>query len=125
MKFLYILLFTVTPCLIYSQNQPSKNDLESVLHETLAKARNAVPTAENSWSYNNTNQDYFRKDTIILNTARSYKRNYCKEIRWSFYQNQKLILENTPECTEPPTMLKPKKEDYLTLDCFKKMATFI
>lgn len=121
MKLLCILFITIiSTTQSIAQNQVSKDEFVSVLQETLTKARNAVPTAENSWSYDNTNQDYFKKDTITLNTARVYKRNYCKEIRWSFNENQKLVLQNTPECTEPPTMLKPKKEDYLTLECIKK-----
>lgn len=120
MKLVYLLLFTVIPYFLIAQSQLSKNEFELVLQETLMKARNTVSTAENNWSYNNTNEDYFIKDTITLNTARSYRRNYCKEIRWSFYENQKLILENTPKCTEPPTMLEPKKNDYLTLNCIEK-----
>lgn len=120
MKIILTLFFTIIPLFISAQSPISKNDFELVLQETLMKARNAVRTAENNWNYDNTNQDYFKKDTIILNTARSYRRNYCKEIRWSFYENQKLILQNTPECNEPPIMLIPKKGDYLTLECVEK-----
>ena len=93
----------------------SKNDILLSLKESLEKSRNAVSDARCNWRFNNTNDDYFKKDTIILNLARSYRTDYCKEIRWSFYENTKFVLENTPECTEPPTMLKPKKEDYLEL----------
>ena len=98
----------------------TKIEFESILVETLNKARNAVSNAENNWRYDNTKDDYFKKDTIVLNSARSYRVDYCKEIRWSFYENNKFILENTPECTEPPTMLKPKDEDFIVLECIEK-----
>ena len=98
----------------------TKNEFESTLKETLKKSRNAVYNAENNWRYDNTKEDYFKKDTIVLNSARSYRVDYCKEIRWSFYENQKFILENTPECTEPPTMLKPKDEDFIVIECIEK-----
>jgi len=98
-----------------AQGQVSKIEMQSVLQETLMKYRNAVSNVTNSWRYDNTNDDYFVRDTITLSSARSYTKNYCKEIRWNFYENEKLVLENTPECTEPPTMLAPKKEDYLDL----------
>ncbi|MCW4468779.1 hypothetical protein OGH69_07390 [Flavobacterium sp. MFBS3-15] len=118
MKQLYILLTLIS--YFNFHGQVSKRELEAVLEETLLKARNAVPTAENSWRYDNTNQDYFKSDTIVLNTARSYIQNYCKEIRWSFYEKQSLVLENTPECTEPPTMLLPTKNDSIHLKCKEK-----
>jgi hypothetical protein len=103
-----------------SQITLNKNEFESILQETLKKSRNAVSNAENNWRYDNTNEDYFRKDTIILKTARSYRVDYCKEIRWSFYENQKFIIENTPKCNEPPTMLKPKDEDFIVIECIEK-----
>jgi hypothetical protein len=103
-----------------AQIQITKTDFEIVLQETLKKSRNAVADAKNSWRYDNTNQDYFTNDSIIINTARSYRKDYCKEIRWSFYENQKFILENTPECTEPPSMLRPNEKDYKELKCVEK-----
>lgn len=115
---IYLTIISVT--LSTAQIPITKNEFELVLKETLKKSRNAVFTAENSWRYDNTHQDYFEKDTISLNTARSYRADYCKEIRWTFYENQKLKLENTSECTEPPTMLKPKKEDYMEINCVEK-----
>lgn len=121
MKSKLIIFFTFISFLYSSaQTALTKNEFESILEETLKKSRNAVSSAENNWRYDNTNEDYFKKDTIVLNTARSYRVNYCKEIRWSFYENQKFILENTPECTEPPTMLEPKEEDFITLECIEK-----
>ena len=98
----------------------TKIEFESILVETLNKSRNAVSNAENNWRYDNTKEDYFKKDTIVLNSARSYRVDYCKEIRWRFYENNKFILENTPECTEPPTMLKPKDEYSIVLECIEK-----
>ena len=117
---LTIYLTIISVKLSTAQIPITKNEFELVLKETLKKSRNAEFTAENSWIYDNTHQDYFEKDTISLNTARSYRADYCKEIRWTFYENQKLKLENTPECTEPPTMLKPKKEDYMEINCVEK-----
>lgn len=116
MKTALIVIFSVF-CIFESNAQISisKNKFKLILKESLEKSRNAVSDARSIWRFDNTNEDYFTKDTIILNGARSYRKDYCKEIRWSFYQNEKFVLENTPECTEPPTMLKPKKEDYKKL----------
>jgi hypothetical protein len=121
MKLQLTVLFTFIS-FTYSSAQVAltKNEFESILQETLKKSRNAVSNAENNWRYDNTNEDYFKKDTIVLKTARSYRVDYCKEIRWSFYENQKFIIENTPECTEPPTMLKPKDEDFIVIECIEK-----
>lgn len=117
---LTILLSVISVALSTGQIPITKNEFELVLKETLKKSRNAVSDAENIWRYDNTHQDYFEKDTIILSTARSYRADYCKEIRWAFYENQKFILENIPECTEPPTKLKPTKEDYIEINCMEK-----
>jgi hypothetical protein len=116
MKTINIFIVTIF-CVFVSSAQVSisKNDILLTLKENLEKSRDVISDARCDWRYNNTDDDYFIKDTIILNSARSYRADYCKEIRWSFYENTKFVLENTHKCSEPPTMLRPKKEDYLEL----------
>lgn len=111
-------IVTVIVCIVFASftnAQISKKELLSVLNETLQKSRNAVPTATNIWRYDNSKNDYFKKDTITLNTARAYRKDYCIEVNWDFYKKDEFILEFIPECTEPPTRLISKKEDYITL----------
>lgn len=105
----------LTVNVLKAQSLLTKDFLGFVFKETLAKSRNAVSNATNSWRYDNSNDDYFKKDTLILNTARSYKINYCNGINWTFYKERHLILEITQNCNEPPTKLRNKKEDYMRL----------
>ena len=58
--------------------------------------------------------------SIILNTARSYKMDYCNGINWSFYKEKYFILEFTQHCNEPPTKLKSKEEDYMRLEIMQR-----
>jgi hypothetical protein len=98
-----------------AQSEINKSNLDAIFIETLEKSRNAVKTASNEWRYDNSNDDYFIKDTITLNTARSYRKNYCKEINWSFYREKDFVINRITECTEPPTKLISKKKDTISL----------
>ncbi|WP_156879235.1 hypothetical protein [Salinimicrobium xinjiangense] len=93
----------------------SKNELKKVLEETLSKSRDFVPNATNSWFYDNSENDYKTRDTLILNTARSHKRDYCQTIDWTFYKWNKFRLEVADYCNEPPTKLASKDEDNFQL----------
>jgi len=99
-----------------AQSLLTKDSLYFVFKETLAKSRNAVSDATNNWRYDNSNDDYFKKDTLIFNTARSYKLDYCNGINWSFYKEKHFILEFAQNCNEPPTKLRSKEEDYMRLE---------
>ncbi len=90
----------------------SKSELKKMLRETLAKSRNYVSDANNSWFYDNTENDYETQDTLTFNTARSFKRDYCKIINWTFYEWNKFRLEFADYCNEPPMKLASKNKDY-------------
>jgi hypothetical protein len=107
-----------------AQSLLTKDSLDFVFKETLAKSRNAVSNATNNWRYDNSNDDYYKQDTIILNTARSYKMNYCNGINWSFYKEKRFILEFTQTCNEPPTKLRSKKEHYMRLQIIQRSNKF-
>jgi hypothetical protein len=98
-----------------SQIQVTKDSLDFIFEETLKKSRNAVSDATNNWRYDNSKDDYFKKDTLILNSARSYKMNYCNGVNWSFYKEKQFILEFSQYCNEPPTKQISKKEDYMMI----------
>lgn len=100
---------------INAQKQITPKEMLSVFKETLAKSRNFAPEATNKWSFDNSNNDYFKKDTIVLNSARCSDSDYCKSIQWSFYENEKFILEKIIECDEPPTKVASKNEDFMDL----------
>jgi hypothetical protein len=104
----------------FSQNEIDKVVIESVFEETLRKSRNAVETATNEWRYDNSNEDYFVGDTLTFNSARSYRKSYCKEINWSFYEVNKCLINTIPKCTEPPTSLISKEEDYMTIEVIQE-----
>ncbi|GGD15580.1 hypothetical protein GCM10011343_03130 [Flavobacterium orientale] len=89
-----------------------KSELKKMLTETLVKSRNYVSDATNSWFYDNTENDYKTQDTLTFKTARSFKRDYCKIINWTFYEWNKFRLEFADYCNEPPTKLASKNEDY-------------
>ncbi|TSE07891.1 hypothetical protein [Aquimarina algiphila] len=108
---LYLNIFGI----INAQNQITPKEMQSVFKETLAKSRNFVPEATNIWSFDNSNNDYFKKDTITLNSARCGNGDYCSGIDWSFYENEKIILEKIIHCDEPPTKVASKEEDFMDL----------
>ena len=87
------ILLCLTTKLSMSQTAVSKDSLDIIFKETLQKARNAVSDATNNWRYDNSKDDYLKKDTLIFNTARSYIMNYCNGVNWSFYKENQFIIE--------------------------------
>ena len=86
------ILLCLTAKVSMSQTAVSKDSLAVIFKETLQKARNAVSNATNNWRYDNSKGDYLKKDTLIFNTARSYRMNYCNGVNWSFYKEKQFIL---------------------------------
>jgi len=108
---LITVILIITSASLYGQSV-SKSELKKTLKETLVKSRNYVSDATNSWFYDNTKNDYETQDTLTFNTARSFKRDYCKIVNWTFYEWNKFRLEFADYCSEPPTKLASKNEDY-------------
>ena len=90
LKMLCLWLYSNT--IVYAQGQITKKELLLVFKETLTKSRNFVPETTNKWIFDNSKNDYFKKDTIILNSARIYNIEYCKVINWSFYAENKYFV---------------------------------
>ena len=109
-KLITIILILGSPS-IFGQTI-SKNELKQMLKETLTKSRNHVSDATNSWFYDNSGNDYETQDTLTFHTARSYKRDYCKIINWTFYKWNNFRLEFADYCNEPPTKLASNDNDY-------------
>lgn len=103
------LIFT---CISIFGQSVSKNELQNMLKETLTKSQNYVSDATNSWFYDNSSNDYETQDILTFNTARSYKRDYCKIINWTFYKWNNFLLEFADYCNEPPTKLVSNDNDY-------------
>ncbi len=97
-----ILIFT--SILSFGQSV-SKSELKKMLKETLVKSRNYVSDATNSWYYDNTENDYETQDILTFNTARSFKRDYCKIINWTFYEWNKFRLEFADYCNVQKTAI--------------------
>lgn len=112
MKIKLITIILIFTSLSSSGQSVSKSELKKMLKETLSKSRNNVSDATNSWFYDNTKNDYEKRDTLTFNTARSLKRDYCKIINWTFYKWNKFRLEFADYCNEPPKKLASKNEDY-------------
>lgn len=110
------ILLCLTTKLSISQTAVSKDSLDTIFKETLQKARNAVSDATNNWRYDNSKDDYFKKDTLTFNTARAYRMNYCNGVNWSFNKEKQFILEFAQYCNEPPTKRISKREDYMRLE---------
>lgn len=114
-----VTVLILVSCLVFSgsiaQHLLDKNSIRLIFKETLGKVRNAVDNASNDWRYDNSKSDYFTNDTIVLNTARSYRMEYCEGVNWSFYKEQKFILEFTHYCHEPPLKDKSHKKDYMRM----------
>lgn len=119
-KNIILVLLCLITKLSISQTSVPKDSLGFIFKETLKKSRNDVSDATNNWRYDNSNDDYCKKDTLIFNTARSYKMNYCNGVNWCFYKEKQFILEFAHYCNEPPTKLISKKEDYMKLEIMQR-----
>ena len=120
-KTIILLVICISSTLSKGQELLNTDSINNVFKETLQKSRNAVSNATNSWRYDNSKEDYFKRDTIVLNTARSYKTEYCNGVNWSFYTERNFILEFIHYCNEPPTKDISRKKDYMKMR-IKKMG---
>ena len=114
-KIFLIIFFSAAFYFSNAQVSSSLDSVKAVFAETLKKSRNAVDDATNSWRYDDTNNDYFIKDTIILNSARTYKTSYCNGVEWKFNKEDQFVLLFTRRCNEPPLALASRKEDYFRM----------
>ena len=103
-----------------AQMSLSLDTVKAVFAETLRKSRDVVDDAPNSWRYDDSNNDYFRKDTLVLNSARSYRTNYCNGVEWSFYKEDRFVVLFTRLSNEPSLRLATKKEDFFKMVIFQK-----
>jgi len=102
----------------YSQeNKISKTDLFKIFNETInQKDKAKINTNSNPWFTDNTDEAYFKKDTITLKNAKSFKRNYCKVIKWNFYKKDSFIIGNADYCNEPPSQKVTTINDWIKLN---------
>ncbi|WP_299211553.1 hypothetical protein [uncultured Aquimarina sp.] len=115
MRIIALILFLNIFGVLNAQNQTTKKEILSIFKETLTKSRDFVSEATNEWFFDNTNNDYSKKDTIVLNSARIFKRDYCNIINWSFYSSDNFVLEKADYCNEPPTKLISKNKDSINI----------
>jgi hypothetical protein len=113
---LILLLFAVK---LHSQEMLSKDKLLKSFKETIVQPTNGkIETGSNPWFTDNTNEIYYKNDTIILNNARSYKRDFCKIINWNFYKKNAFIIGDADYCSEPPLQRATKQKDFINLNVY-------
>ena len=121
MKKITLLVLILIIQFSYSQKTKiSKAELLKAFKETIVqKEKGIIHTNSNPWFTDNTNENYFKKDTITLKNAKSYKRDYCKIINWNFYKKAAFSIENADYCNEPPSQKVTTENDWINLNVEK------
>ena len=111
--FVLLLLIQFSYC---QETKISKTPLLAAFKETIVQTKKGkIETDSNPWFTENTNEIYFRNDTIVLKNARSFKRDYCKIINWNFYKKNAFVIGDADYCNEPPTRKVTKPKDWINL----------
>jgi hypothetical protein len=101
---------------IAQKNYTSKSLLSKTFKNSVDQIDNKrVSTYSNPWISNNMDSIYYKKDTIIFKNEKSYNRDFCKTINWSFYKKNAFVLSDADFCNEPPTMKVVKDENWFTV----------
>ena len=115
---LFILIF-ITQFSYSQETKVTKEELLNTFKETIVQNKKGIiETDSNPWFTDNTNDIYFKNDTIVLKNAKSFKRDYCKIINWNFYKNNAFIIGEADYCNEPPTRKVTKPKDYIDLNIY-------
>ncbi|MDP2161458.1 MAG: hypothetical protein Q8K02_13315 [Flavobacterium sp.] len=113
------LLFALMLIVHFSYSQEtkiSKNELLKAFKETIVQTKKGkIETDSNPWFTENTNEIYYKNDTIVLKNAKSFKRDYCKIINWNFYKKNAFVIGDADYCNEPPTRKVTKPKDWVNL----------
>ena len=122
MKKITLLVLILIIQFSYSQETKiSKAELLKAFNETIVqKEKGIIHTNSNPWFTDNTNENYFKKDTITLKNAKSYKRGYCKIINWNFYKKDAFSIGNADYCNEPPSQKITTENDWIKLNVEKE-----
>ncbi|MHC0440497.1 hypothetical protein [Flavobacterium sp. 3-210] len=96
----------------------SKNELLQAFKQTIVQTRKTIDTDSNPWFTDNTNGNYYKNDTISFKNAKSFKRNYCKIINWTFYKKDAFVIGDADYCNEPLTRKVTKPENWINLRCY-------
>lgn len=114
--FLLLLIFQIS----YSQDIKIKEkELFKIFRKTIIQDKKGIiQINSNPWFTDNSNDNYFKKDTIIFRNAKSYNRNYCKIFNWNFYKKNALIISDADYCNEPPSQKVTKPKDWIKLKTY-------
>ena len=111
--FLLFLIFQVS----YSQEiKISKNSLSKVFEQTIIQTKKGIIQTDSiPWFTDNSNDVYFKNDTITFVNAKTFKRDFCKIINWTFYKKDSFVIGNADYCNEPPSKRAIKSTDWINL----------
>ncbi len=102
---------------VFSQNSPvTKKQLFKAFKQSIEqKDSKSIYTDSNPWLANNIDSLYYKADTIVFINAKSFKRDYCRVINWSFYKKDRFILSDANSCKEPPTARVNQPTDWFSI----------
>lgn len=122
-KTLLISFLTFSSFLFSQKITLSKNQIQKIFKSTIKQnARSAISVGSNAWFTDNTNNKYFDEKIIEFKNGRSFKRDYCKIINWTFYKKDSFVIGDANYCSEPPVQKVTKPENYINLKFEKKKA---
>ena len=117
--FLIFLLASIVQFSYSQETKVSRNELINSFKKTIIQIKKGIiQTDSNPWFADNTNDNYFKKDTIVLINARSFKREFCKVINWNFYKETAFTIGYADYCSEPPTQKVNMLKDWIELKVY-------
>lgn len=104
----------------------SKRNIYKVFKNTIVQnKKNFISIPSNAWYTNNTNNNYYKSDTITFTNAQSYNRSFCNVINWTFYKKDKFVRTFGNYCNEPPTEKVSNKSDFFDIKIIKQNSDLI
>ena len=117
-KLLYIVF--LFPVFLFAQIKPTKSLIEKLILKSkveIKKGKFSLP-ANTSWEFNNTDNYYYKKDTLdaFLYKEGTKHKSLCESVNWTFYKKNAFILGQESICKEPPTRNATQyPKDYFTI----------
>jgi hypothetical protein len=100
---IFVILFLIGTSLSAQNLNPRKSQLKKIFRKSISQdSRKTISTLSNPWVIDNTDNLYFKADTIkLINIKMQYKYDFCQKVNWSFYRNSKFYLVESQTFREP------------------------
>ena len=103
-RFIFLLILLAMGSSLSAQNlHPKKSVLKKIFLKSIEQnSRRSISTLSNPWVIDNTDNLFFKADTVKLtNIKDGFTYDFCEKINWSFYRKDKFYQVESQTCREP------------------------